>query len=55
MQGRDQVLLGQLDGLRRLGEAQVDDLDLVAAVAVEADRGAHEGGDPVEFLLGRGW
>ena len=36
----------------RLGEAQVDDLDLVAALLVEADRGAHQRGDAVELLLG---
>ncbi len=37
---------------RRLGEAQVDDLDLVAAVAVEADRRAHQSGDALQFVLG---
>ena len=37
---------------RRFGEAQVDDLDLVAALLVEADRGAHQRGDAVELFLG---
>ena len=38
--------------LRRFGEAQIDDLDLVAALLVEADRGAHQRGDAVELFLG---
>ena len=58
-----QVLLGRaeqrgeerrLDGRRRdrrLGKAQVHDLELVAAVLVEPDRGADERGDAVELLL----
>ena len=58
-----QVLLGRaeqrgeerrLDGWRRdrrLGKAQVHDLELVAAVLVEPDRGADERGDAVELLL----
>ena len=37
--------------VRRFGEAQIDDLDLVAALLVEADRGAHQRGDPVDLLL----
>src|SRR5205085_6724894 len=42
-----------LDGRRgRIGETQIDDLDLVAALLVEADRGAHQRGDAVELLLG---
>ena len=36
---------------RRFGEAQVDDLDLVAALLVEADRRAHQRRDAVELLL----
>ena len=36
---------------RRLGEAQIDHLDLVAALLVEADRRAHQRGDAVELLL----
>src|SRR6202044_479851 len=54
------VVLGELehadnparlaDGDRRhLGEAQVDDLDLVAATLVETDGGAHQGTDAIEF------
>ena len=39
---------------RHIGKAQVDDLDLVAALLVEADRGAHQRGDAVDlFLLAR--
>ena len=44
----------RLDGWRRdrrLGKAQVHDLELVAAVLVEPDRGADERGDAVELLL----
>lgn len=37
---------------RSFGEAEVDDLDLVAALLVEADRRAHQSGDAVELLLG---
>src|SRR5882757_1017401 len=36
---------------RCFGEAQVDDLDLVAALLVEADRRAHQGCDAIELLL----
>src|SRR6185436_9186946 len=37
-----------------LGEAQVDDLDLVAAALVETDRRAHQRGNAVQlFLLAR--
>ncbi len=35
-----------------VGEAQVDDLDLVAALGVEADGGADQGGDAVDLFLG---
>ena len=35
----------------RLGEAQIDDLDLIAALLVEADRGAHQRGDLIDFFL----
>ena len=49
----DHQLVGSFIWLRRrLGEAQVDDLDLVAALLVEADRRAHQRGDAVELLLG---
>ena len=34
-----------------VGEAQVDDLDLVAALLIEADRGAHERGDAIDLLF----
>src|SRR5262249_58967761 len=37
---------------RLLGKAQIDDLDDVAALLVEADGGADQGGDAVELLLG---
>ncbi len=33
------------------GEFEVDDLDLIAALLVEADRRAHQRGDAVELLL----
>src|SRR5437867_3693188 len=36
---------------RRFGKAKIDDLDLVAALLVEADRRAHQGGDAVELFL----
>ena len=36
---------------RRVGKAQVDDLDLVAALLVVADRRAHQHHDAVEILL----
>ena len=36
---------------RRFGKAEVDDLDLVAALLVEADRRTHQGGDAVELFL----
>ena len=42
--------LGDRHG-RRLGEAQIDDLDLVAALLVEADRRAHQSRDLVDLLL----
>ena len=38
----------------RLGEAQVDHLDLVAALLIEADRRAHQGGNLVDFVFGAG-
>jgi hypothetical protein len=34
-----------------IGKAQVNDFDLVAAIAIEADGRAHERRDPVEFFL----
>src|SRR5215216_438781 len=36
---------------RRFGKAQIDDLDLVTALLVEADRRADQGGDAVELFL----
>ncbi len=44
------------DGIGRdLGKAQIDDLDLVAALLVEADGGAHQRRDAVDLFLWRGW
>src|SRR5256885_10917142 len=37
---------------RSLGKAQIDDFDLVAALLVVANRGAHQCGNPVKLLLG---
>src|SRR5207237_9805382 len=49
---RQEAGRGLLDLRRgRFGEAQVDDLDLVAAFLVVADCRAHQRGDPVEFFL----
>ena len=36
---------------RRFGEAQIDDLDLVAALLVEADRRAHQRRDLIDLFL----
>src|SRR6185312_14185776 len=44
--------LGDRRRLRAFGEFQVDDLDLVAALLVEADRRAHQRRNPVELFLG---
>src|SRR5580704_3732548 len=60
--GAHDVVLGELERRqpaarlgdrrgRRLGEAQIDDLDLVAALLAEADCRAHQGGDLVELFL----
>ena len=37
---------------RRIGEPQIDHFDLVAALGVEADRGAHQRGNAVDLFLG---
>src|SRR4029079_2055539 len=34
-----------------VGKAQIGDLDLVTALLIEADGGAHQSGDPVDLLL----
>ncbi len=46
--------LVQRNGRRGLGEAKVDHLDLIAALLVEADGGAHQRRDPVQFVLAAG-
>ena len=43
--------LGDVGDGRGFGEFEVDDLDLVAALLIEADRRAHQCGDAVELLL----
>ena len=49
--GRPAQFGGGLDGGRGLGKAQVDDLELVAALLVVSDGRAHERADAVEILL----
>ncbi len=51
-EGIDRFRLGRRQHLRRLDEAEVGDLDGIAARLVEADGGTHQGGDAVELLLG---
>ena len=48
----DSQPVGSAIGLRRrLGKAQIDDLDLVAALLVEADRRADQRGDLIDLFL----